>query len=329
MSCAWVTLYIHTDMASPIKHLQVVVADCDEPAPGIKRIVLADQEHWRLPAFRPGAHIDIHLGGGLVRTYSLCNAPSDDRRYVVAVKLEAAGRGGSSFIHQELRSGTTIGVSVPRGGIEVHPTAMNIFVAGGIGVTPFLSAIRALEEAGATNYVLHWASMGEPTLLDMIRPAFEAGRVVLYNTLHAPPPDIDGIIQSHGDRAKAFCCGPSGMLDAFEVATADWPSERKHVERFVAPKPPAPLNAIPYAVVLSKSGREEKVLPEVGLLATLEAMNADISVSCAGGICGACRTRWLEGPPIHHDRVLSPEERHHEVIVCVAECAGSRLVLDI
>ncbi|WP_370880598.1 2Fe-2S iron-sulfur cluster-binding protein [Variovorax paradoxus] len=56
---------------------------------------------------------------------------------------------------------------------------------------------------------------------------------------------------------------------------------------------------------------------------------ADISVSCAGGICGACRTRWIEGPPIHRDRALSPQERAHEGIVCVAECAGSRLVLDL
>jgi vanillate O-demethylase ferredoxin subunit len=89
------------------------------------------------------------------------------------------------------------------------------------------------------------------------------------------------------------------------------------------------LAAAPYSVVLAKSGKQMEVRPGVGLLATLESMGAEIPVSCGGGICGACRTRWIEGPPIHRDRVLSPEERAHEVIVCVAECAGPRLVLDI
>lgn len=316
-------------MPQPIKHLQVVVESCDEPAPGVRRLVLADQDRWRLPAFRPGAHIDLHLGAGLVRTYSLCNEPADNHRYVVAVKREDVGRGGSIYIHDELAQGATLGVSVPRGGLELHPEGMNVFLAGGIGVTPFVSAILALEAAGRTNYVLHWACMGEPHLLEMIRPAHDAGRVKLYNTLHVPPPDISGIVESHGPQAKAFCCGPAGMLDAFEVATSEWAPSRKHVERFTAPKPAPSLNAVPYTVVLAKSGKEKQVLPEEGLLTTLESMGADISVSCAGGICGACRTRWLEGPPIHHDRVLSAEDRHHEVIVCVAECAGSRLVLDL
>ncbi|BEP38543.1 PDR/VanB family oxidoreductase (plasmid) [Variovorax sp. V59] len=323
------TSFAGGEMAKAIKHLQAVVQEIDEPLPGVKRLVLADQDGWRLPAFRPGAHVDLHLANGLVRTYSLCNDPADCRRYVVAVKREDAGRGGSRHIHDELRTGEIIGVSVPRSGLAFSSEAMNIFIAGGIGVTPFVSAILALEREGRTNYVLHWASMGEPCLIDVLEPAVKAGRVCLYNTLEVAPPDIHSLVQGYGEEAKAFCCGPGGMLDAFEAAVADWPEERKHVERFTPPKLAPTRTARPYSVVLAKSGREMEVAPEVGLLATLEAMDADISVSCAGGICGACRTRWVEGPPIHRDRVLSPEERVHEVIVCVAECAGPRLVLDI
>ncbi|HJW57627.1 MAG TPA: PDR/VanB family oxidoreductase [Burkholderiaceae bacterium] len=316
-------------MVKPIKHLQLIVQQIDEPLPGVKRLILADQDKWRLPAFRPGAHIDFYLGKGLVRTYSLCNDPADCRRYVIAVKREEAGRGGSRHIHDVLRVGDMVEVSVPRSGLEFSHEAMNVFIAGGIGITPFVSAIRTLEREGRTNYVLHWASMGAPSLADMLEPAFKAGRVHLYNTREVAPPDIGELVRAYGQDAKAFCCGPAAMLDAFEAAVADWPEERKHVERFTAPKPAPTLNTQPYKVVLAKSGREMDVLPEVGLLATLEAMDADISVSCAGGICGACRTRWLEGPPIHHDRVLNPQERAHEVMVCVAECAGPRLVLDV
>jgi len=325
----WATLSAGRDMPKAIKHLQAVVRHIDEPLPGVKRLVLADQDGWRLPAFRPGAHIDLHLANGLVRTYSLCNDPADCRRYVVAIKREEQGRGGSRHIHDELCAGQVIGVSVPRSGLELSSTGMNIFVAGGIGVTPFVSAILALEREGKSNYQLHWASMGEPSLIDMLEPAVQGGRVHLYNTLEASPPDIRSIVEGSGPDAKAFCCGPTGMLDAFESAVAEWPESRKHVERFTAPRLAPTLNAQPYSVVLARSGREMEVRPEVGLLATLEAMDADISVSCAGGICGACRTRWTEGPPIHHDRVLSAQERAHEVIVCVAECAGPRLVLDL
>ena len=316
-------------MPKAIKHLQAVVRAIDEPLAGVKRLVLADQDDWRLPAFRPGAHIDLHLPNGLVRTYSLCNDPADSRRYVVAVKREEEGRGGSRHIHDELRAGDVIGVSVPRSGLELSSTGMNIFVAGGIGVTPFISAILGLERQGKSNYQLHWASMGEPSLIDMLEPAVQGGRVHLYNTLEVDRPDIQSIVEGVGPEAKAFCCGPAGMLDAFESAVAEWPESRKHVERFIAPKLVPTANAQPYSVVLAKSGREMQVQPEVGLLATLEAMDADISVSCAGGICGACRTRWTEGPPVHRDRVLSAQERAHEVIVCVAGCAGPRLVLDI
>ena len=316
-------------MPNAIKHLQAVVREIDEPAPGVKRLVLADHDGWRLPAFRAGAHIDLHLANGLVRTYSLCNDPADCRRYVVAVKREEEGRGGSRHIHDELRAGDVIGVSVPRSGLELSSTGMNIFVAGGIGVTPFISAIRVLERQGKSNYRLHWASMGEPSLIDMLEPAVQGDRVHLYNTLEVNRPDIQAIVEGVGPDAKAFCCGPAGMLDAFESAVAEWPESRKHVERFTAPKFVPTVNAQPYSVVLARSGRAMEVQPEVGLLATLEAMDADISVSCAGGICGACRTRWTEGPPIHRDRVLSAQERAHEVIVCVGGCAGPRLVLDI
>ena len=316
-------------MVAPIKTVILVIKQIDEPCPGVKRYVLEDEDKWPLPPFMPGAHIDVHLGAGLVRTYSLCNEPSNNRQYVIAVKREASGRGGSKYIHDQLKIGDHIGVSLPRGGIRVDDRSMNIFVAGGVGITPFISAIRDLEVRGKANYVLHWSNMGEPSLIDMLAVAQTEGRVRLYNTLVEPLPDLEAIVHSCGDSARAYCCGPAGMLDAFEQAVSSWPEERKHVERFTAPKLVANPNAAPFTVVLAKSKKEAVVQPEVGLLRTLEAMNADISVSCGGGICGACRTRWLEGPPVHRDRVLSQEERESNVIVCVAECTAPRLVLDL
>ena len=119
------------------------------------------------------------------------------------------------------------------------------------------------------------------------------------------------------------------MLEAFEGSVEAWPEDRKHVERFTPPKRIVQSDVPPYELVLAASKKQMTVLPELGLLGTLEALGADVPVSCGGGICGACRTRWLEGPPIHRDRVLSPAERQSEMIVCVGDCAGSSLVLDL
>jgi ferredoxin-NADP reductase len=316
-------------MAKAIRTVTTIVRHIDEPAPGVRRLVLSDQDDWDLPLFQPGGFIDLHLKKGVVRTYSLCNWPGDNRRYVVAVKKEAAGRGGSKLVHDELQAGATLGVSIPRGGIRVTDDAMNVFVAGGIGVTPFISVIADMESRGQTNYVLHWPSRGAPVLADMLQAPIAAGRVMLHDTTKASPPDIAAIVASYGADAFACCCGPDRMREAFEAATASWPEARKHVERFAAPDIATDPNAVPYQLVLSLSGREVTVRPEVGLLGTLEANDIDVPVSCGGGICGACRTRWTEGPPIHRDRVLNAAEREHEVMVCVAGCAGPRLALDL
>jgi ferredoxin-NADP reductase len=316
-------------MARGIRTVTLTVRASDLPSAGVKRLVLADEDGWELPPFRAGAHIDLHLAKGLVRTYSLCNEPSDRGRYVIAAKLEPEGRGGSRFVHDNLRVGDRIGVSLPRGGMEAADAGTNVFIAGGIGVTPFLSMIADMEAAGRTNYYLHWASRGAPPLLDMIRPAMAAGRVRLYDTRREPHPDIAAILIDAGDDVHAFCCGPDAMLDAFEATTAAWPGARRHVERFNAPQAATNSSAAPFELVLAQTGRSIMVTPRLGLVGALEALDADVPISCAGGICGACRTRWIEGPPVHRDRVLKPEERSTEVIICVAGCMGPRLVLDL
>ena len=316
-------------MAKPIKTVSTVIAQIEDLGSDTRRFVLADQDDWDLPPFKPGAHVDIHLAPGLVRTYSLCNEPEDNRRYVIAVKREQNGRGGSKFMHERLSVGDQVGVSIPRGGIVLSPNAMNVFVAGGIGVTPFISAIRHLERHRRTNYVLHWASRGQPTLLDMIANASESARVNLYDTSRESKPAISDIVAALSNCGRAFCCGPASMLEAFEGSVEAWPEDRKHVERFTPPSRIVQSDVPPYELVLAASKKQMIVLPELGLLGTLEALGADVPVSCGGGICGACRTRWLEGPPIHRDRVLSPAERQNEMIVCVGDCDGSRLVLDL
>lgn len=311
------------------KAIHTVIAKIDEPYLGVKRYLLRDPDDWGLPPFQPGAHIDLFLRKGLARTYSLCNVTSDTAIYEIAVKLEHGGRGGSAYIHDHLKEGMRLDVSLPRGGFRPSLAAHNVFVSGGIGVTPFISAIRFLEAAGCSNYDLHWINRSKHSIAEMFGEQRLTGRIIVYETRDGLRPDLSRILSSAPVDSRVYCCGPSGMLDEVEVLTTGWDQDRVHLERFVPPVVTPSPDARPYKVVLAHSGRELDVDAGGDLVAALRELDANVAISCGGGICGACRTKWIEGPPIHRDRVLSPAEREHEVIVCVAQCGGDRLVLDL
>ena len=77
-------------------------------------IELARPDGAALPAFSAGAHIDLHLGNGLIRQYSLCNHPNEDHRYEIAVLNDPESRGGSRFVHEGLNEGDSLQISEPR-----------------------------------------------------------------------------------------------------------------------------------------------------------------------------------------------------------------------
>ena len=316
-----------------MKHVQTVVRDAQPAGPGVRRLSLMDPDGWTLPKARPGAHIDLHLPGGLTRAYSLCGDPAQADRYVVAVKRETDGRGGSAFVHDTLAVGDALGVSLPRCTFPLAADAAeHVFIAGGIGVTPFLPMAMAAERAG-TPWRLHLLHRDEPPpLADMLAPLVASGRATLHDTARHPRPALSALLGAAAASPPgrhAYCCGPAGMIAAFEAATADWPLGTAHVEHFVPPPLPPDPQARPFTLVLARSGREAALPAGAPLLPAIRALGAAVESSCEGGICGACRVRWLGGPPLHRDRILSPAERERDVMVCVAGCAGPRLVLDL
>ncbi|MGD0846772.1 PDR/VanB family oxidoreductase [Bradyrhizobium sp.] len=314
----------------PITTIKTVVETIEQGGTDIKVFSLVDPDRWELPPFRPGAHIDLHLPGGMVRTYSLCNDPADNKRYLVAVKRERGGRGGSVKLHDEIKVGDTIGVTLPRGGLKLDgDLTHHVFVAGGIGVTPFLSAAAFLQRSGRPDFRLHLMVRGEPPLKAMLAPLMKTGHVVVHDTTRSGRPDVASLVGLPSPGVSVACCGPESMLDDFEQATRDWPGQRVHIERFVPPALPVDRNARPYTLALSRSKLEMRVDPGQTMLAALVSLGIDIPASCCGGICGSCKVDWLEGAPVHRDRVLSPAERARSLMVCVAGSAEDRLVLDL
>src|SRR4051812_11073434 len=86
-----------------------------------------------LPPFTAGAHIDLHLPNGLVRSYSLSNPQTERERYVVTVAKDPATRGGSKFMHETLRAGDSLSISTPRNNFPLNENAPHsLFIGGGI-----------------------------------------------------------------------------------------------------------------------------------------------------------------------------------------------------
>lgn len=315
---------------APITTVRTVVETISDGGAGIKLFTLADPDHWELPPFRPGAHIDLHLPGGLVRTYSLCNDPIDSTHYVIAIKREAEGRGGSVLLHDEVKVGDMIGVSLPRGGLAVSATVPRyLFVAGGIGITPYLSIANALQRGGHPDFRVHLVVRDQVPLESLVAPLMRAGRIVLHRTAMHGRPQVGALLATIPPDAVIGVCGPDSMIDDFEKAAAGRPEGNLHVERFVPPPLPLDPDAKPYTLVLKQSGREVAVGAGQGMLAALQVAGVDVPSSCCGGLCGACKVGWLEGRPVHRDRVLSPYERERYLMACVAGSESGRLVLDL
>jgi ferredoxin len=142
-----------------------------------------------------------------------------------------------------------------------------------------------------------------------------------------PRPKLDALLGSYRPGMQAYCCGPVAMIDDFERITTAWPTGTARAEHFIPPVLAPDPSARAYTLVLNASGTSAEVPAGGSMLVALRALGAKVEASCEGGICGACKLRWLEGEPIHRDRVLTPAERQTHLMACVAGCASERLVL--
>ena len=300
-------------------------------ADGVAALTLAHPDGARLRDWTPGAHIDLVLGNGLTRQYSLCGDRWDPFTYTVGVLREPAGRGGSAFVHDVLRPGDRIGVGGPRNNFHLVPAERYLFVAGGIGITPLLPMIETAELLGADWRLLyggrHRAAMA---FLDRLEPHGDRVEVVPHDEggLRGRLPSFLGEPQAG---TPVYCCGPAPLLAAVERACADRPPHTVHTERFVADELGAPARTTAFEVELARSGRTVAVAPEVSVLEAMGTAGVGVLSSCRQGICGTCETTVLSGRPDHRDSLLDDDERAANdcMFVCVSRSLDDRLVLDL
>ena len=283
-----------------------------------------------VPPFTAGAHVDLHLPNGLVRQYSIANAQGERHRYVLGVKRDAAGRGGSRFLHDDLRVGTVVKVGGPRNNFPlVEAAAHSVLIAGGIGVTPIVSMVARLRSL-ARPWELHYAvrRRREAAFLDELLAG--DGHVRLHvDEEQGSMIDVAAIVRAAPEEAHLYCCGPTPMLEAFAAAAASRPAERVHLEYFSSAVAPAVESG--FIVELARSKVRVEVPPGQTILEALRARGLEVQSSCEQGICGSCETRVLAGEPDHRDMLLSDEEKATNQVMMIC-CSGSRsaiLVLDL
>jgi phthalate 4,5-dioxygenase reductase subunit len=311
---------------------ELFVTAADTIAEDIVRFELRDPQGALLWPFTAGSHVQVVTPAGAVRRYSLCNDPHEEDRYEIAVKREAAGRGGSVSMADSVRAGDRLRVGEPRSEFSLSPRAKRfLFIAGGIGITPILSMMRDLATTGATPFRLVYL-------------ARNAAGTAFADVLAAPAfAGVTTIHHDEGDPAKAFdlwpllekptnqhiyCCGPRALMDSVRDMSGHWPFGAVHFESFGVDAETRRHDAA-FDVELARSGRTIHVAANQSILEALRAANVHVRSSCEAGSCGSCRTGLVAGDVEHRDFVLSEDERATSIMVCCARARTGVLTLDL
>ncbi|MCG7202361.1 PDR/VanB family oxidoreductase [Streptomyces arenae] len=309
---------------------ELVVGERESAADGVVALTLRHPLGEELPGWEPGAHLDVLLGPGLERQFSLCGDPGDRTGWRIAVLREPDGRGGSAFVHEQLGVGDKVRVRGPRNHFRLEPAARYRFVAGGIGITPILPMLAAAEAAGAEWTLLYGGRTRQSMAFAGELARYGDARVTVAPQDETGLLDLGAVLDDVPDGTLVYCCGPGPLLDAVEERC---PAGVLRVERF-RPKEQSGHEAggeREFEVVLAQSGRTVTVPPGVSVLDTVRAAGVEVLFSCTEGTCGTCETDVLEGTPDHRDSVLTEQERAagETMLICVSRCRGERLVLDL
>lgn len=309
-------------MTDPLDLLDLVVAERRQEAAGVVSLTLRRPDGLPLPAWEPGAHVDLLLGDGLERQYSLCGG-QDPANYRIAVLLQAAGRGGSARVHAELHPGVRVRARKPRNHFPLESASAYRFVAGGIGITPILPMLGAVGEDAPWTLLYGGRERDTMAFAGELTAQHPEQRVRLVEGKLDLPAYLDGLRPGE----LVYACGPAPLLAAVEALV---PANQLRVERFAATAADRAGDSA-FEIELARSGRVLTVPADRSILRTLQEAGLDVLYSCAEGTCGTCETDVLHGAVDHRDSVLSAQERASgdTLMICVSRARGQRLTLDL
>lgn len=323
-------------MTKSHENIDVRVTRVEQASERVKRFTLERQDGEPLPSFTGGSHVIVQMrdsrGKQFNNAYSLMSDPADTRCYQIGVRLEEQSRGGSAFMHEQVRPGSELVITAPDNLFALdNSPGRHVMVAGGIGITPFLAHLPELHRRAA-RYQLHYAYRApeHAAFRDDLLASPYADHVRFHVDSQGEKLDLAGLAQGLQDTDHLYVCGPRPLIDAV-IAAADAagiPPARVHWEQFAA----APATGGAFTVVLARSGTELRVDAGCSILQAIEKSNAaQVECLCREGVCGTCETRILEGQAEHFDQYLNDEEKaaQQTMMICVSRAHGDRLVLDL
>jgi ferredoxin-NADP reductase len=290
-----------------------------------------------LPTWEPGAHIDVYVPDGTTRQFSLCGDPGDRSSWQVAVLREPGSRGGSTFVHDQLRVGDRLLVTRPKNHFLLEQAPYHALVAGGIGITPMMAMAEQLHREGRPFHLTYGgrsaASMAFRRRLDAL------GDHVTYLAEDVDGrPDLEAIVRDVPPGGLVYVCGPLGLLRAVQAAAEAVLGPEQDVVRFelfsragVEPEEATALAADAYELVLTESGHTLRLAPEANILEVVLALGVEVENDCRDGICGSCITPIVTGTVDHRDLVLTRKEQAamDQMLICVSRPTCPRLELKL
>jgi phthalate 4,5-dioxygenase reductase subunit len=317
---------LHADTPLPLRVVRI-----DDATRDIRVFELAQPDGADLPPFTPGAHVKVQAPNGALRKYSLCGDPADRRRYVIAVKREDGGKGGSLSMCRDLKVGDTLPASAPENAFPlVDKARAYLFIAGGIGITPMLSMIRSFGELPPAPWKLIYLTRSPETtaFADELKSGGWARSVKIHHDHGEPARSLDlWPLLEKPNAAHVYCCGPKPLMDAVRDMTGHWSAGNVHFESFNEGGQVKPDDR-PFTVRLARSGREFQVPVGKTIVQVLREHGCPAPSSCESGTCGTCRTTLLEGQADHRDMVLMDDEKDTQIMICVSRARSGRLVID-
>lgn len=314
-----------------IDSIRVRVTGIEQVAPMIREFHL-QAVSGELRPFSPGSHVVVEMPATPRphrNAYSLLSDPRDASSYRIAVRLQEPSRGGSVYMHEQVQLGDELKITPPANFFAPRWRASrHLLIAGGVGITPFMSYLPEMERQGA-DFELHYLYRGSQTgaYQEQLQARLGA-RCVRYDSDSGVRCDLHQLLSNQPLGTHVYICGPESLIAGVrETAQAlGWPESQVHFEAFAAPQP-----GNPFEVELARSGKTLTVDGETSLLEALEEAEAPVTSLCRGGVCGQCATPVLAGEIDHRDEYLSAAEREKGncIMPCVSRAKGKRLVLDI
>ncbi|OKL59587.1 hypothetical protein UA08_05351 [Talaromyces atroroseus] len=268
----------------------------------------------------PGSHVQLRLGGKLVRAYSVVSG--DSNNFQLAVALSETSRGGSHYIHHQLQPGHVLEVGniMPSFPLSEHADS-HVFIAGGIGITAFIASASYCQRMGYTYHLHYLVRDSAGVALKEHLAEFGEKNVTVYDKAIGRGFNAENVLgKVKNDREHIYCCGSERLQNSIRTTAASLgiASGSLHFENFGIA-----TSGDPFTAELVESNMTIEIEGEKTLLDTLREAGFDIASSCEAGNCGTCRVGVRNGRIEHRGSGLAEDEKCSAMLSCVSRGIGT------